>query len=76
MFRKTAGSLLHAEGKSGRQLADWLGHHDPAFTIRSYVGTVDEGLGDATFMDELVPAEGGNPVATEHPETAASPAAA
>ncbi len=58
MFRKTAASLIHDSGKSGRQLADWLGHHDPAFTIRTYVGQVDEGLGDATFLDELIPPGG------------------
>jgi Phage integrase family len=61
MFRKTAASLIHDSGKSGRQLADWLGHHDPAFTIRTYVGQVDSGLGDPTFLDELVPADGGQP---------------
>jgi hypothetical protein len=37
------------------QLADWLGHHDPAFTVATYVGQVDEGLGDAGFLDELIP---------------------
>jgi integrase len=57
LFRKTAASLLHAHGKSGRQLCDWLGHHDPAFTINTYVGQMDEGLGDAAFMDELIPIE-------------------
>jgi integrase len=55
MFRRTAATILHHHGKSGRQLSDWLGHHDPAFTIRTYVGEADEGLGDATFLDELVP---------------------
>jgi integrase len=58
MFRKTAASLLHGNNKTGRQLADWLGHYDPAFTIRTYVGQVDEGLGDAAFLDELIPVEG------------------
>jgi Phage integrase family len=28
-FRRTAASLLHHHGKSGRQVCDWLGHHDP-----------------------------------------------
>jgi integrase len=58
MFRKTAASLIHDNGKTGRQLADWLGHHDPAFTIRTYVGQVDHGLGDAAFLDELIPLAG------------------
>jgi integrase len=61
MFRRTAASLIHDSGKTGRQLADWLGHHDPAFSIRTYVGQVDQGLGDATFLDELVPIDGGQP---------------
>jgi len=58
VFRKTAASLLHDSGKSDRVLSDWLGHHDPAFTLRTYVGQVDDGLGDATFLDELIPVEG------------------
>jgi hypothetical protein len=52
---ETAARLLHHHGKSGRQLADWLGHQDPAFTVATYVGQVDEGLGDAGFLDELIP---------------------
>jgi integrase len=58
MFRKTAASLIHGSGKTGRQLADWLGHGDPSFSIRTYVGQMDEGLGDASFLDELVPVDG------------------
>jgi len=55
VFRRTAASLLHEHRKTGRQLADWLGHHDPAFTIRTYVGQGDDGLGDAGFLDEVIP---------------------
>jgi hypothetical protein len=62
MFRRTAASLLHNNNKTGRQLADWLGHYDPAFTIRTYVGQVDAGLGDATFLDELIPVADGQRV--------------
>jgi integrase len=69
MFRKTAASQLHHAGKSGRQLATWLGHHDPAFTIKTYVGDADEGLGDAAFLDELMPPRG-NTGATRHPRRA------
>jgi hypothetical protein len=54
MFRKTAATLLHHHGKSGRQLCGWMGHHDPAFTIRTYVGEADEGLGDPAFFDGCV----------------------
>jgi hypothetical protein len=35
LFRRTAPSLLHHHDKSGHQLADLLGHHDPAFTIQT-----------------------------------------
>jgi hypothetical protein len=37
-----------------RQVADWLGHSDPSFTLRTYVHLMDEGIGDAEFMDEAV----------------------
>jgi hypothetical protein len=33
---------------------EWLGHADPSFTLRTYVHLLDEGLGDADFLDELV----------------------
>ena len=68
-IRRTAASLLHGSGKTGRQLADWLGHHDPAFSVRTYVGTMDEGLGDATFLDELIPVEGGQSDGQSHTRT-------
>jgi integrase len=57
-FRRTLGSLIHDQGaKTDRQLSDWLGHHDPAFTVREYVGKMDGGLGSAEFLDELVPVD-------------------
>jgi integrase len=72
-FRHTCASMLFDAGKNVRQVADWLGHSDPAFTLRTYVHLMDGGLGDANFLDEAVPAaEGGKAVAREHPETAAS----
>jgi hypothetical protein len=33
---------------------EWLAHADPSFTLRTYVHLLDEGLGDADFLDELV----------------------
>jgi integrase len=55
-LRHTLGSLVHERGvNTDRQLCDWLGHHDPAFTVREYVGQMDDGLGDAEFLDELIP---------------------
>jgi hypothetical protein len=29
----------------------WLGHSDPAFTLRVYVHLLDDGLSDADFLD-------------------------
>jgi len=54
-FRHFAASIQHHHGKTPRQLCDWLGHDDPAFTIRTYVGEAEEGLGDPSFLDELIP---------------------
>jgi hypothetical protein len=56
-------------------VSKWLGHADPAFTLRTYVHLMDGGLGGAAFFDQAV--QGGNRVATEHPEKAVKePAAA
>ena len=50
--------MIHASGeKTDRQLCDWLGHHDPAYSVRAYVGQMDEGLGAADFLDDLIPVE-------------------
>ena len=45
-FRHTCASMLIAQRKNPRQLAAWLGHADPAFTLRVYVHLMDDGLGD------------------------------
>lgn len=44
-FRHTCASLLFAESRNVKQVAAWLGHADPAFTLRVYVDLLDEGLG-------------------------------
>jgi integrase len=44
-FRHTCASLLFAEGRNIKQVSKWLGHADPAFTLRVYVSLLDEGLG-------------------------------
>jgi len=44
-FRHTCASLLFAEGRNVKQVAAWLGHADPSFTLRVYVDLLDEGLG-------------------------------
>ena len=53
-FRHTCASLLFGAGKNVKQVQEWLGHHDPGFTLRTYVHLVDGGLGDADFLDALV----------------------
>jgi integrase len=53
-FRHTCASLLFEAGRDVKQVAAWLGHADPAFTLRSYVHLMDEGIGDAEFLDAAV----------------------
>jgi len=70
-FRHTAASLLFAGGKNVKQVQEWLGHHDAAFTLKTYVHLMDEGLGEADFLDEAV-SVGGNAGATEDPHAPAT----
>jgi hypothetical protein len=44
-----------------KQVADWLGHADPSFTLRTYVHLMDEGVGDAEFLDGAVQSAPGAP---------------
>ena len=37
-----------------KQVAEWLGHADPSFTLRTYVHLMDAGVGDAAFLDRAV----------------------
>jgi integrase len=76
-FRHTCASLLFEAGRDVKQVQEWLGHADPGFTLRTYIHLMDDGIGDAAFLDGVVKV--GNPGATLHPETAATgelPAAA
>jgi integrase len=76
-FRHTCASLLLDSGKNIRQVAAWLGHEDPAFCLRVYTHLMDDGLGDAAFLDDLarvIPNEEVDPVkgnrwATQDPAT-------
>lgn len=52
-FRHTCASMLFEEGRNVKQVAEWLGHADPAFTLRTYVHLLDEGVGNADFFDRL-----------------------
>lgn len=53
-FRHTCASLLFAEGKNIKQIQTWLGHADPAFTLRTYIHLMDDGVGGAAFLDDAV----------------------
>lgn len=53
-FRHTCASLLFAEGKNIKQIQTWLGHADPAFTLRTYIHLLDDGVGGADFLDNAV----------------------
>jgi hypothetical protein len=43
--------MLFAAGKNPKQVQMWLGHSDPGFTLSRYVHLIDDGLGDADFLD-------------------------
>jgi hypothetical protein len=51
---RTCASLLFEAGKDVKQVQEWLGHADPGFTLRTYVHLMDDGLGDADFLDRAV----------------------
>jgi integrase len=57
-FRHTCASVLFASGKNPKQVQTWLGHSDPGFTLRTYIHLIDDGLGDADFLDATTWAEG------------------
>jgi len=53
-FRHTCASLLFEAGKDVKQTQQWLGHSTPSFTLDTYVHLMDDGLGDADFLDGVV----------------------
>jgi hypothetical protein len=54
VFRHTCASLLFEAGHNIKQIQEWLGHWDPAYTLATYVHLTEHGLGDAEFFDELL----------------------
>jgi integrase len=68
-FRHTCASLLFEAGRDVKQVASWLGHADPGFTLRRYIHLMDDGIGDADFLDTAVRVNTGS---TQCPETAGS----
>lgn len=65
-FRHTCASMLFESGKNVAQVARWLGHEDPSFTLKTYIHLMDAGVGDADFFDSEL---GGNRMSTGQPET-------
>lgn len=53
-FRHTCASLLFSNGKNVKQIQVWLGHADAAFTLRTYIHLLDDGVGVADFLDDAV----------------------
>lgn len=53
-FRHTSASLLFEEGRNVKQVAEWLGHADASFTLRTYISLMDQGVGSAEFLDRAV----------------------
>jgi integrase len=54
VFRHTCASLLFDAGRDIKQIQEWLGHHDPGFTLSTYVHLTDRGLGTADFFDSAI----------------------
>ena len=71
-FRHTCASLLFEAGRNIKQVADWLGHADPAFCLPTHISLMDAGVGDADFLDDAVKAKVSNNWATQDPVTAAN----
>lgn len=59
-FRHTCASFLFSRDRNIKQVCDWLGHADPAFTLRTYVHLIDDGLGDADFFDSALTTDEGH----------------
>jgi integrase len=51
-LRHSLASLLFERGHTAAQVAAWLGHQDPSFTLRTYIHARD--VGDASFLDEVL----------------------
>jgi integrase len=56
-FRHTCASLLFEQGRNIAQVSKWLGHADPAFTLRTYVHLMDEGVGGALSVAAAAPVD-------------------
>lgn len=57
-FRHTCASLLFEATRDVKQVSAWLGHAYAAFTLRTYVHLMDDGVGDAAFLDDVANSRG------------------
>jgi integrase len=73
-LRHSCASMLFEQGRNIKQVQAWLGHADPALTLRTYVHLMDEGVGDADFMDAATApgGQGGKGVASQALQTTAN----
>jgi integrase len=55
-LRHTCATRLFLAGASAPQVQRWLGHHDPGFTLRTYVHLLPTDLPDAEILAGLVSA--------------------
>ena len=55
--RRTCGTLMHMQGVPMVVISQWLGHADPAFTMRTYVHSQDDALkkAAATLQQVVTP---------------------
>lgn len=53
-LRHTAATLLFAEGRNVKQVQRFLGHSDPGFTLRTYIGLLDDDLGGPLDLDRAL----------------------
>ena len=53
-LRHTCASLLFEDGRNIKQIQHWLGHHSAAYTLSTYVHLMDNGAGDADFLDAVI----------------------
>lgn len=52
-LRHTAGTIRFKRGWNAKQVQVFLGHHDPSFTLRTYVHLLPEDQPDADWLDDL-----------------------
>lgn len=68
-FRHTCASILFERGANAVQVQRWLGHHDPAFTLKTYVhlltDTIDEPLSCEDLLGVNANANGTTPKPAE-----------